>query len=34
MQKQLGEYFVDKGIISREQLQRILLEYKKYQLKN
>jgi hypothetical protein len=34
MQKHLGEYFVNSGMITREQLQRILLEYKKYQLKN
>ncbi len=34
MQKQLGEYFVKNGIISRRDLQSILLEYKKYQMKN
>lgn len=34
MQKQLGEYFIKKGIISRIELQRILQEYKKYLMKN
>ncbi len=34
MQKKLGEYFVKNGIISRGDLQRFLLEYKKYQMKN
>ncbi len=34
MQKQLGEYFVRNGIISRRDLQRFLQEYKKYQMKN
>ncbi len=33
-QQQLGEYFVNKGMISREELHRILREYKKYQMKN